>query len=271
MGKQLTIILLGLSSLILTACGSPESYYEDAIKKEGYIPFASPIASAGVGTIVQGGPDAMRVKTRPERCFPNYINNDQDATYLRWVTETSLPSSYQNFELGFGADLGGILSAGNPLVNLNFGYNKADQVSIQFEGATIEYLDEAAFYYYYLGEMEEVCREFLEESPFILQALRIEKMKFTFKSKRGTSINLSPGMIGDIMNIGFGVDWNIEKGKTLVVDSPKYIGYQVGFMDPMREGRIGWYANKVKNGNFDYKAVQSLVPVPDGKTDQYMD
>lgn len=275
MGKKLIVTLLGLSSLILTACGSPDSYYEEAIIKEGYIPYTTPLASAGVGTIVQGGPEAMRVKTRPERCFPNYTGgNNPVATYLRWVTDTNLPSSYQNFELGFGVDLADILAAGNPLVSLNLGYNKAQTVQIQFEGASVEYLDEAALYYYYIGQMEEVCHEFLKEAPFVLQSLRIEKMKFSFMNKSGVSIELSPGNIGSVMNIGVGVRWGIEDGQTLVVDSPKYIGYQVGFMDGERAGRIGHYAYKAKGHKFDFQPVQSLVPVPQsssGNNNQYLD
>ena len=64
------------------------------------------------------------------------------------------------------------------------------------------------------------------------------------------------------MSIGLGVDWAIEKGKSLVIDSPKYIGYQVGFMDPDRDGRIGWLASTASGGDFDYNPVQDVVPVP---------
>ncbi len=270
MKNNIKILVLGLSAVMLTACGSPESYYEDAIIKEGYIPYTTPLASAGVGTIVQGGPEAMRVITRPERCFPNHIGS-QIPTHLRWVTDTNLPSSYKNFELGFGVDLGNILAAGNPLVSLNLGYEKAQNVQIEFSGATVEYLDEAALYYYYIGQMEEICHEFLKESPFILQSLRIEKMKFSFYNRSGVKINLSPGNVGNMMNIGVGVNWSIESGQSLVVNSPKYIGYQVGFMDGDRDGRIGWYAHKAKSGQFDFKQVQSMVPTPQPKAvDQYM-
>ncbi len=265
-------VLFVLSTIFLVACGSPNTYYEDAIIKEGYIPYSAPLASAGVGTIIQGGPDSLRVKTRPERCFPNYTGTKTPSpTYLRWVTETNLPSSYKNFQLGFGADLGSILAAGNPLVSLNLGYDKAQNVQIEFEGATVEYLDEAALYYYYVAQMEEICHDFLSESPFVLQALRIEKMKFSFFNRSGVKIQLSPGNIGDIMNIGLGVNWSIEQGQSLVVKSPKYIGYQVGFMDETRKGRIGWYAHKTKGNNFDFQQVKSLVPVPIGNVDKYLD
>jgi hypothetical protein len=259
-------------SLLAVACGEPQNYYEEAIIKEGYIPYKSPLASAGVGTIIQGGPSSLRVKTRPERCFPNYTGKAKPTpTFLRWVTETALPSSYKSFQLGFGADLGSILAAGNPLVSLNLNYDKAQNVQIEFEGATVEYLDEASLYYYYLGQMEEICHEFLRESPFVLQALRIEKMKFSFFNKSGVKIGLSPGMIGNVMNIGVGVNWSIESGQSLVVKSPKYIGYQVGFMDSQRKGRIGGFANKTKDNKFDFQQVQSLVPVPDGSNDKYLD
>ncbi|MCB9027323.1 MAG: hypothetical protein H6625_13460 [Bdellovibrionaceae bacterium] len=269
MKKENKIILLGIMVSLITACGSPDSYYEDAIKKEGYIPFSTPLASAGVGTIIQGGPEALRVTTRPERCFPNHMGPNVP-TQLRWVTDTNLPSSYESFQLGFGVDLANILAAGNPLVNLNLGYNQAKNVKIEFDGASIEYLDEAALYYYYLSQMGELCREFLKDSPFILQALRIEKMKFSFFNSSGVQISLSPGTIGQIMSIGTGVKWSIEKGQSLSINSPKYIGYQVGFMNDVRPGRIGWYAYKTKNNEFDFQEVKSLVPVNLGSKEQYL-
>lgn len=264
------IIVLGFAVWMLTACGSPESYFEDAIIKEGYIPYSMPMSSAGVGTIIQGGPEAMRVITRPDRCFPNYMGPNVP-TGLRWTTETALPSTYESFQLGFGADLKGIMSVGNPLANLNLGYTKAKNVQIEFEGATVEFLDEWSLYHYYINQMEEVCHEFLNDMPFVLQALRIEKMKFTFYNSSGVQISLSPGMIGDIMNIGVGVNWKIENRQSLIIDSPKYIGYQVGFMNELNPGRIGWYAHKVKKDQFDFKQVGGSVPIPgDGSRDNYM-
>ncbi|MCB0356989.1 MAG: hypothetical protein KDD40_08285 [Bdellovibrionales bacterium] len=271
MKKTIQLFIYIMAAGMISACGSPESYFEDAIKKEGYIPYATPMASAGVGTIVQGGPEAMGIITRPEKCFPNYMGPNVP-TGLRWTTDTDLPSSYESFQLGFGVDLNGIMAAGNPLANINLSYNKAKTVQIEFSGASIEFMDQAALYYYYFTQMEEVCHEFLKDSPFISQALRIEKMKFTFYNSSGVSIGLSQGMIGSIMNIGAGVNWKIENRQSLIIDTPKYIGYQVGFMDESRPGRIGWYAYKTKKGEFDFKQVGSSVPVPDsGRSgDQYM-
>ena len=269
MKNKLQINVLFFVGVLLTACAPPENYFDEAVKKEGYIPYSTPLASVGVGTIIQGGPQTLRVTTRPERCFPNFMDPNVP-THLRWVTETQLPNSYESFHLGFGADLADILSAGNPLVNLNLGYNHAKNVKIEFEGASIEYLDEAAFYYYYIAAMEEICHEFLRETPFILQALRIEKMKFTFYNNSGLEIRLSPGMVSNIVKIGAGVNWRIEKGQELSINSPKYIGYQVGFMDDTRPGRIGWYAFKTQNNEFEFQQVRSLVPVKRGQKEQYL-
>ena len=251
-------ILLGLAFL-LSACGSPKGYFDSVIKEQGYIPYSTPLGLAGVGTIVKGNPEALHVAAEPHRCFQDFTE-DFRPTHLRWVTATDLPSTYEDVNIGFGADLSQILVMGNPLVSLNLGFEYAKNVNIKFEGATIEYLDEVMFRDYYLNKMSATCKQFLNSYPFITQALRIEKMTFTFFTKQGVAIELSPGMLGQIMNIGFGVNWSISKNYSLVIETPKYIGYHVGIMgQDTFDGFIVGQAHRVKNGKFDFEDVSPTL------------
>ncbi len=261
LNKNLIKILSLGFGLFLAACGSPKDEFKKVIKDEGYIPYNTPLESAGVGTIIQGKPSAMHVATRPERCFPNR-SPEGNETGLRWMTKTNLPSVYKDFKVDFGVDLSDILTPGNPLVNLNLSYSRAKKVEVKFDGASIEYLDEFNFYYYYNLLMTDYCKDLLKSSPFIVQALQIEKMSFKFYEANGVGIELSPGMLGDVMKIGTGVNWKIENTYELVIDTPKYIGYQVGFMDADTPGKIGFLANELKGDAYKYVQIDQ-VPVPE--------
>ena len=268
--KVLILLLVGSG---LAACGSPKDEYFKAIEDQGYIPYVTPLDSAGVGTIIKGKPEAMRVATRPERCFPNY-SREGNETELRWVAKTKLPSVYKRFQMSVEGGLNDMLAGGNFILSLEASFERDRQVEITFDGASIEYLDEYNLYYYYNYEMNGFCKELLSETPFILQALRIEKMSFRFMESSGANVRLSPGMVGDLLQIGVGTNWKIKNNLELVIESPKYIGYQVGFLDPNGPGKIAYLAHKLtKNGDFDYEQVSGGVPIPvkpNPDQDQYL-
>lgn len=257
MGLKSKLILL-LSAYFLIGCGSPKKEFWNFIQDKNYIPYATPLGEAGVGTIVKGNAKNLRLAVKPQRCLPDMVNGIP--TNLRWAQETVLPSEYSNFEVGFKVDLSPLTYAANPLLQFNMSYGQAKFVNIQFEGATIESLEEVPFGAYYKNYMSDECIQFIESYPFIVQALKIEKMKFEFKTKNQGSIYINPGNISDIVNIGAGVSWKIEKGTSLVVDTPKYIGYQVAKLSRSDNGMINRYATKIdKKGEFQFENAMKFA------------
>lgn len=246
--------LMGLS-LMLTACGSPENFLNGIIEDKGFIPYNSPMSSAGVGTILKGSPQALNIAAHPQSCFPDTLNGDQ--THLRWLSETDLPHLNKKVKFGFGAELSSLLLMGTPLVSLNLGFQYAKNVELEFEGAAIEMLDQVRFFDHYF-RVSDTCRLFLDSYPFITQALRVNKMKFTFYTSSGAKIGLTPDMVGDVVNIGLGVDWSIENNYVLTINTPKYIGYQVSKLGgaDTNGGIIRFHAHQLtRKGEFDWQAV----------------
>lgn len=254
-GILLRLGVLTCLSLTLTACGDPQSFLNGIIEDKGYIPYNSPMASTGVGTILKGSAQAMNVAAFPQSCFPDTINGQ--FTQLRWLSETDLPHLNKKVNFSFGTELSSLMVLGTPVASLNLGFKHAKKVELEFEGAAIEMLDQVRFFDHY-NRTTDTCRVFLDNYPFITQALRVNKMKFTFYTEKGVKIGLAPGMIGDIVNIGLGVDWSVEDGYTLNINTPKFIGYQVSKLGgaDTNGAFIRWHAHKLdRKGEWDWQSV----------------
>lgn len=89
-------------------------------------------------------------------------------------------------------------------------------------------------------------------------------MKFVFLDQWGGRINLKVNL-EKIVDINAGIDWKVEGTDTLIISSPKYIGYQMSRIIDKGHGLEGIeYATKVDlNGNWQYEEVdprlQSLM------------
>ncbi|MCB0411499.1 MAG: hypothetical protein KDD22_03180 [Bdellovibrionales bacterium] len=254
-------LLLSFSiGLLLTGCGSPEEFLNNVIASKGYIPYASPMASSGVGTLVRGSPQALKVVAPPQTCFPDEWEGE--ATELRWVQNTDLPYIDQNVEFGFNAKLSSLLLLGTPIAKLNLKFKYAKKVQLSFEGASIASLNEIRFFKYF-NRVDETCKYYLEKFPFVTQALRVNGMKFNFYTSTGAKIKLTPELLGEMMQIGVGVKWNIENTYTLNIETPKFIGYQVGLIgnEDQNGALIQWMANHTtRDGQFAWEVVGSEKP-----------
>ena len=106
--------------------------------------------------------------------------------------------------------------------------------------------------------MNEACQQMLQTSPFIVQTLKINKMTFSFKDSYGAKVKLTPGVIGDMLNIGAGVEWEMKNDYELQIKTPKYIGYQLGQLDTSAPGYIGKYARTTdRKGNFIFETAKN--------------
>lgn len=251
--------LLFSSFLVLTSCGSPRSYLDKTIIDKNFIPFQLPLESTRVGTMLKGDNNSMYVVARPERCFPD-LPGDQA---LRWLQKTDLPNEHKKMELKFGAEANDALIGGNKLLEFKLEAAFVKNVQLSFEGATVEFLDEWAFEDYWNSGMSSRCKTKLQEYPFIVQGLRVDKMSFQFYNAAGALINLSANL-DKIVNIGIDASWKIENSYTLTIDTPKYIGYRMGQIS-LEDGLPTLkYASEVNNSGqwifkgLDEKSLNSL-------------
>jgi hypothetical protein len=241
--------------VLFFGCQEPRSYLDQVIQAESFIPFELPMASTRVGTILRGNNKEMYLVARPERCFPDL----PDEQSLRWTQTTNLPDEDKKIQVGFNTDLNAVLGTGNPTVTLKASATYVKTVQIEFTNASVEFLDEMSFYDYYDHGMSDDCKSALSRYPFIGQGLRIESMKFTFQDSLGGNIDLT-GKLSDIVDISAGVNWSLADNYTLVIDSPKYIGYRMAKLSPGQGGPAIAYATSTdKDGAWLFHDVESAL------------
>lgn len=211
------LVFLTLAYL-LVGCSEPKSYLDDAIEDQGFIPHTSPIEDFRVGTILSGTHDQPQLIAEAKDCLPD--------DKFRVLKAISLANKYEN--LSFDAGLNRAIGAGNNVINFNLNASYVKSVSIEFEGASIELLHTKNFEEYFktLNE-EDTCKNYLLSNAFINKSLRIDKMKFVFFDKGGVAINIG-SKLDELANLGPGVNFDIERGYELIIETPKHIGYTMG-------------------------------------------
>lgn len=234
-------LALGAFFLFLSACaGEPKSILDQLIKDKNFIPFELPMESTRVGTMIRGNSKEMYLVARPEKCFPDFEGEDS----LRWLQSTNLPQQYQKIEFSSNVDVNGVLGIGNDTVTLKSNMQNVKTIEIQFKGAMVEFLEEGNFLRYHDTEMSEECRRLLKQSPFIAQGLRIEAMSFIFRDEQKGEIQLD-GKVQEYVDIAAGVKWHVQNNYSLVIETPKYIGYRMGKLEVVGEEKSVLYASTV--------------------------
>jgi len=240
--------------LVLTSCQNPQSTFDQIILDSGFLPFRNPMSNANVGTIIKGAPSSLFLVAPSARCFPPVVGDH--STELIFTNQTNLPERYQEFIVDFSAQVSSITENGNPTVEFNTTFRKAKTVSIKFENAQIESLDEIAFEDFYLNLMSDNCKKLIYRTPFLVGALRVDKMSYTFKDEVGGSIKLDVNNIDEIVKLHADVKWSIKNNYTLVIETPKYIGYRLAKISEADLGQIKFYAWSLdENGNFDFRKL----------------
>jgi len=249
--------LLCVCAFIGLASCSPKSEYDKFIKEQGYIPFQQPIADLGVGSMLDGSPDSLRVIAPSKRCFPEAVNGVP--TEVRFVSEADIPDIAKNISFDASADVSSIAMNGTPIFKIHSGLHSLRSLDVKIEGASIEALDEMAFEDLAHSSMSDTCkRYFMNGVPFVRQALRVDKMSFQFKNESGGSIDLILSNLNEIIDIEAHVKWEISDRYTLTITSPKYIGYHLAKTSPKDPAKIAQIANSLKqDGSFDFKPVKS--------------
>lgn len=207
-----------------------EALYRE-IKRTGHIVYQNPLTYAGPGTMVGGTPKRLSLVAPPETCFPSEV--DDVPTELRQIDETVLPTRSEVLSVGFESniELINFMSSGNPVLGAGVNFNTVHQIALKMEGVHLEYLDSIKLTRFYLNLMDPVCKDYLEVVAFIIQAIKVDRLEFTFYSKTEGAINIDLDNINEIIDISVDLNFHIENNVNLIIESPKYIGYQLGFTE----------------------------------------
>lgn len=248
--------------LFLVACNpDPIAIIHDTIKDTGHIEFQNPMAEAGTGTLVGGTPSHLMMVAPPEACFPKNIPG------LRVIDSTAVPQKHikQRFSGELKADLLDVLGNGSVGIGAGIEWDNANEIQLEMEGVEVEYFNSIVLSRYFRGEligpdglkykMPSDCAEYLQYTGFIIQAIKVNKLKFTFYNKKGTAFHINPKLIGMYIDIGLGIDYHVENHTKLVIDTPKYMGYVLGRFRPEYDGIILYRASTTKNDKFVFESI----------------
>jgi hypothetical protein len=246
--------VVALCSALAACAGEPKSLLDQLIKGKNFIPFQLPMESTRVGTLVRGNSNELYLVARPEKCFPDFEGENS----LRWLQSTDLPQQFQKIEFSANVNINSLIGIGNETVKFKTNIQNVKTVEIQFRGAMVEFLDEGNFLGFYESEMGSECRRLLTYAPFIAQGLRIESMSFIFRDEKKGEISLE-GKVQEFVDIGAGVKWHVQNNYSLVIETPKYIGYRMGKLQVSGDERMILYASTTTGkGDWIFKRLDEI-------------
>ncbi|NBT57605.1 hypothetical protein EBT16_02360 [bacterium] len=248
----------------LGGCKNPEKVYFQEIQRLGVIPFRNPVSAISTGTPLRGKPGEVIPIAPPSRCFPDEVNGEP--TQLRWASQIMIPTSYRNLRFDFNGNLNSLIAAGTPGVQFNLNMTVVEKVELEIRDAQIEMMDQLAVKDFYSAHMSQSCKEMLMNYPFIVEALQVNAMAFSFFDSFGGKLTLTSENIGDFALFGADVQWYIEQGSKLVILTPKYIGYKLAQLRPEDNGFVHLTSSQVKNGDYVWVDGQpkSNLALPNG-------
>jgi len=250
------LTFLGAATVVGCGDATPEDYLRADLLNLGFIPYESPLAQAGTGTLVGGSPYQMTLVAPPQTCFPdkNPANND----LLRVVDETDLPSKATSFRVTGNARLGLVdaLSKGNAPLSVGVQFEKAQAIEFSYTRPKREYFDSVKLTSYYRDSMPSVCKDYLDKVGFITEAVKVDEMHFKFFSSNGTALDLSLVDPKSLLEVSLGTNWQVINKTELVVSTPKYIGYRMGRLMRSDNGVSLCRSSKVtKEGKYDFQCM----------------
>lgn len=247
------IVMFGLGGSPVWA--NPLGFLKREIRKSGYILYRNPLSSAGTGTLVGGSPNSVSIIADPQTCFPDQIDGKE--TLIRRVEDTNLGSISQTtqFEGRVGVDLIKFMNNGNSMFKIGVGGESIQSIELSFEDAKIEYIDTILLMDFYRNHMNEACKKILDKVGFVIQALRVNKMRYAFKNKTGGYLKLTMDGISEYLDINADVKYHIEQDYQLVIDTPKYIGYQLGRLREKDQGLSLYRAHRTFLNRYLFRSL----------------
>mgnify|MGYP003672484468 CR=1 FL=1 len=237
-----------LPALLFTACKpeqqDPNKAIDGLVKDFGYIGFQNPLENTFTGTLIGGRPDAISFVAPADDCYPSGI--------IPRYTDRSEYTKKYNYK--FQGSLGFLLS-GNFLLSAGLSLKKDITVEIELSGLTTEYMSSIDITDWYMEGMSETCRLYLNDVGFIIQALKAEKLSISFKKVSGNSIGLNADNVSEYVQFETGVDWEINDETSIVITTPKYIGYQLGRLRLSDQGRSLWRAMTIVEDKYFFERI----------------
>jgi len=237
------------------ACKNPHTLYLQEIEKLGVIPFRNPVSHLATGTALRGKPENVIAIAPPQRCFPDDLPDGLNAkpTHLRWVSDLAIPPRYQKINFDLNVDFTSLMALGTPGIQFKGSRNQAQRVELEIQEAQMEMIDQLSLKDFYEEGMSPSCKEMLLQYPFIIEALRVNKMSFVFFDSSGGKLSLTTANIADFAFLGGGLQWHIEQGSKLILETPHYIGYKLAQLQEEDEGFVNLVATQTKRGEYVWK------------------
>lgn len=254
------VFMFGPLALMAAACNPIQSFQKE-IKALKYIPYPTPLEYAGTGTLVGGAPDQLSLVSAPSTCFA-------DSGGMRKLDKTVLGDRQYQFSVAGNISLGFLtmLMNGNSLLKAGLSFSTLQGYSLQMRDVEVEYLDSVEVTRHYRsGKMDELCKDYLDHVGFIIQALRVGKMRFEFYNKSGVKLDLSDGIPLEYITIGGGVEWQVIDNYILEITTPKYIGYQMGQLRRSDNGMVLRRAVKTSGSKYVF---EDLTTFPEDKSNR---
>jgi hypothetical protein len=255
-----TYLWVFLSASFIQSCGAPLDYMDQELKKIGYIRYVTPMKELGTGTLVGGTPENLSFVTGSRTCFPDATEKDgiSTPTLLRAIDETTLPR--KNEKIFFTSEnfvrLFEVLKAGNISIKAGLNLNRVQAIEFQLEGLHVEYMDSLRLTQFYRsGLLNPICQEYLNSVAFIIQAIKVDKLRFAFTRTDGGHFDLTVENIENFLDIGSDSTWRIENQTSLVIDKPHYLGYQLGSLRAQDDSMVLYRATSAKFNRFDFRPI----------------
>jgi len=119
---------------------------------------------------------------------------------------------------------------------------------LEMRGVHVEVMDQIHLVEFYQRYMADICKDYLEIVGFIIQAIKVDELLFTFYRKNNTVINIDMDKINQYLDISLDLEVEIEEGTRLVIKTPKYIGYQLG---SLRKADNGFSLSRASSFRFN--------------------
>lgn len=246
-----SVFLTGVMALAFSGC-SPLKFLYEEIRSLGFLEFRTPMADAGTGTLVGGKrSDDLFVVADGKTCFP-------DSSGLRRTKAADLPSrKYEvEFEGSAKADIFKFLESGNGAVTAGVNFDHVSSVHLQMSDVHVEFIDSVELTRFYREHIDDVCVEWLNHTAFVVEALYVGEMAFEMKSKDGGKIDLEADIPDAYIKVAADAKWEIRDKSTLVIKTPKYVGYKLGRLTVSDDGMSLHRANSLDLlGYYGWKEV----------------
>lgn len=217
------------------SCGgqSASEFYHAKIKETDHIPYVTPMSYSSAGSFVFNGPSQLQVYLPPGPC----ISTDLIRSRPLDETGTSVFSLHQRdgskneieVDNATARQVFDQLGNGSVVIKVGIRFGDADRVYFKWSEPTLNYIEpQALIQHFQHADMPSQCHEIYRKYAFTKSALKVDRLIFKFRDTAGGWIALTSENVGDMVDIGAGVEWHIENGTTLIIDTPKHIGYQLG-------------------------------------------